>query len=256
MRLTILGCWAPYPRAGGACSGYLVQTQGANIMLEAGNGSFSNLCRHIDFRNLDALALSHLHPDHYSDLQCIRHAIAGAIRVNSRKEPLRVYMPAEPAGVYNIYKEYTGVLDVVKYEELPRQNVDGLELFQAEVKGIKLQFLPVPHGLPSYAVSIQGQKGRLVFSGDSAPDEALVKLAAGAELFLCEGSGLDADAGYLFGSHHTARQAGEAARQAEAKKLLLTHFWPEYPVQELVRLAAEAFGGFVEPAEENKVYDI
>lgn len=255
MRLTVLGCWAPYPRAGGACSGYLVRAGDVNIMLEAGNGSFSNLCRHIDFRRLDVLVLSHLHPDHYADIYCLRHAVEGAIREKGRDGPLKVYMPGEPVEIFNSLREKAG-LDIVSYEKLPRGKIRGLEVRRAEIKGVSLNFLPVPHGVPGYAVSIQGDKGRIVFSGDCAPNDGLAALAEGADIYLSEGSGLEQDAEYLSGVHHTARQAGELARRAGVKRFVITHFWPEYRVEELVRQAGEGYGGPVEPAVENKSYKI
>jgi len=255
MLLTVLGCWAPYPRAGGACSGYLVRDGEVNIMLDAGNGAFSNLCRHIDFKKLDVLVLSHLHPDHFVDLYCLQHAMDWAVKEKARPGPLKVYMPPEPTGVFNTFREKGG-LDVSSYRELPRDSERGIELYRAKVKGVRLEFLAVPHSMPAYAVSVKGEETKMVFSGDCAPNDGLVALAQGADLYLSEGSGLDGDARYLSGVHHTARQAGETARRAGVKRLLVTHFWPEHPVEEIIHQAGEGFGGPVEPAIENKSYQI
>ena len=91
MKLTVLGCWAPYPKAGGACPGYLVQVGETNILLDCGNGVLSNLQRHLDFRSLNAVIISHLHPDHFADLFCLRHAIEGARRTDSNIKALPLY---------------------------------------------------------------------------------------------------------------------------------------------------------------------
>ncbi len=253
LQLTVLGRWAPYPRAGGACSGYLVRAGNTNIMLDAGNGTFSNLCRNMDMRRLDALLLSHLHPDHYTDLYCLQHAMDWAVKQRGRPYPLNVYMPTEPAEVFNAFKSKPG-LNVLPYERLPLDQEQGLNLRRAEVGGMSLRFLAVPHSKPGYAVSIKAGEKTLVFSGDCAPNENLTTLAHGADIYLSEASGLDGDADYLYGKHHTARQAGETASRAEVKRLILTHFWPEHPVEELLRQAGEGFGGPVEPAVENESY--
>ncbi len=50
MNITVLGCWAPYPRAGGACSGYLLREGETVVLLEAGDGSFIRLTATVDFR--------------------------------------------------------------------------------------------------------------------------------------------------------------------------------------------------------------
>ncbi len=255
MQITVLGRWAPYPRAGGACSGYLLQEGSTFIMLEAGNGTFSNLCRHIDCRRLDILVLSHLHPDHYVDLYCLQHAMDWAIKQRERPGPLQVFMPSEPAEVFNAFREKPG-LKITPYNALPLEQEHGVKLHRAEVNEVSLCFLPVPHSKPGYAVSAAAGGRRLVFSGDCAPNDNLIALAGGADLFLIEGSGLDQDAGYLSGVHHTARQAGETARRAEVKRLLLTHFWPGHPVEELIRQAGEGFGRPVEPAVENESHSI
>ena len=72
MKMTILGCYGPYPAAGGACSGYLVQEAGCTILLDCGNGVLSRMQEHIDFLQLDAALISHLHADHLSDLMILR----------------------------------------------------------------------------------------------------------------------------------------------------------------------------------------
>ena len=64
VELTILGNYGPYATAQGACSGYLLNADGFQIMLDCGNGSFSKLQKYADYSKLGILILSHLHPDH------------------------------------------------------------------------------------------------------------------------------------------------------------------------------------------------
>lgn len=255
MELTVLGCWAPYPRAGGACSGYLVREGGLSVLLEAGNGSISRLMTFTDFRGLDAVIITHLHADHYLDLYPLRHAIEGARRDGSREKPLKLYLPAEPEEEYERLSGYLRAFDALPIEHLPWEKADGIAKAHGLVlEGLSFRFIPAKHSLPAYSLAVQGKEGRLVFSGDTARTGELAALARGADLFLCEASGRDSDAGYLDGSHLTARQAGEVAREAGVKKLLLTHFWPEYEPAELAGLAGEAFGGPVEAVREGETY--
>ncbi|NLK51079.1 MAG: hypothetical protein GX295_01340 [Syntrophomonadaceae bacterium] len=79
MRITVLGCWSPYPRAGGACPGYLLEFFDYRLLLECGNGSFSHLQAVTDFRTLDGAIITHFHEDHAADLFCLRHALMGSI---------------------------------------------------------------------------------------------------------------------------------------------------------------------------------
>ena len=257
MELIVLGCWAPYPRAGGACSGYLVRGGGVNVLLEAGNGSLSRLLRWIDFRSLDAVVVSHLHHDHYLDLFPLRHAVEGARREGRLSGPLKLVLPAEPEEVHQQLACYTKAFEAVPIESLPwEKTAGGARAHGLNVNGLRFRFVPAVHSLPAYSFSVQHKESKLVYSGDTARSGELVDLAGGAGLFLCEASGLDDDLGYLKGSHLTAREAGEVAREAGLKRLLITHLWPEYDPEELARQAGEGFGGQVMAAQEGETYPV
>lgn len=254
MKLTVLGCWAPYPRAGGACSGYLIQDDGLNILLEAGNGSLSRLMNVIDFRCLDAVIITHLHHDHYSDIFVLRYAIEGAIRDGSRGDPLKLFVPGEPAGEYNLLAGYNKAFITIPIESLPRKSLEkNFEVYSLSIKGLNFCFAPIKHPVPGYSVSV-GEPRRLVFSSDTARTKAIELLAQNAGLFLCEASGQDSDARVMKDIHLTAGQAGELAREVGVKRLLLTHFWPEYDPSVLGKQAEKTFKNTVELAIEGEAY--
>jgi len=256
VKLTVLGCWAPYPRAGGACSGYLIRSGGLNVLLDAGNGTLSALMRLIDFRMLDAVIISHLHHDHYLDLFSLRHAIEGARRDGSREAPLKLFAPSEPAADFKLLAGYEKAFITAALESLPVENTPkGLNVRRLELGSLTFRFVPALHPLPGYSISIEDNH-KLVFSGDSAPTKELTALAEGADLFLCEASGLDSDTEAMRGIHLTARQAGETAREAGAERLLLTHFWPEYDLSLLSKQAEEGFSGVVSLAREGETHRV
>ncbi len=250
MELTVLGCWAPYPRAGGACSGYLVRDAETVILLEAGNGSLSRLLEIMDFRKLSAVIVSHFHADHCADLFCLRHALKGARRDGSRSEPLALFAPGEPG---NDFQRLAGDSDAFlarPIESLPAAN--GTR--RVSVGRLKLEFLPTHHSLPGYGLAITGGDRRLVYSGDTAYFPELARFWAGARLLLCEASGFARDAWQIGQVHLTARQAGELARESGAARLLLTHFCPEYDVEALCAEAAQVCRCPVLPAREGETY--
>jgi ribonuclease BN (tRNA processing enzyme) len=254
VKLTVLGCWAPYPKASGACSGYLIQEAGLNILLEAGNGSLSRLMSIIDFRLLDAVIVTHLHHDHYADLFALRYAIEGARRDGSRDGPVKLFVPGEPAGEYNLLAGYDKAFITVPIERLPREPLDkDYEVCRLNMGGLAFRFAPIKHPVPGYSVSI-GEPGRLVFSSDTARTSIIAALARNASLFLCESSGQDSDAEAMKEIHLTAGQAGELAREAGVKRLLLTHFWPEYDPALLGEQAEKTFKKPVELAREGETY--
>lgn len=255
MELTILGCWAPYPRPGGACSGYLIRAGGLAVMLEAGSGSLSNLLKFIDFRKLDAVVISHLHHDHFVDLFQLRHAFEGARRAGTMESPVKLFIPSEPADEYLKLAGYGKAFAAVPIESLGQERLEEFDVRRLDLGRLVFRFAPARHSLPGYSISIE-EKGRLVFSGDTALTGELLALARGADLFLCEASGTDGDADYLKDAHLTARQAGEAAREAGVGRLLVTHLWPEYDPAEICRQAAGAFGGKVSAAREGETHAV
>ncbi|NTW05420.1 MAG: MBL fold metallo-hydrolase [Peptococcaceae bacterium] len=257
MRITVLGCWAPYPRAGGACSGYLVQDGNANVVIDLGNGSFSSMVQLFDFRTVRAVLLTHLHPDHMADLECFRHAIEGAIADGSRAQgPVTLVIPNSPKETAEALAKKTKAFRVVYIEELPWETVPlDVEVRVLELGNIRYYFLPVRHSIPAYAVGVDGS-GYFVFSGDTAPMEELALFAHRADIFMCEASGLDKDEEKMKGNHMTARQAGILAEKAKAKQLIITHFWPEYNQELLKQQAEEGYGQPVELAQEGHTYFI
>ena len=75
LQMTVLGCSGSYPGPEGACSGYLVQGGGANVVIDLGPGSLANLQRHLALRRVDAVILTHRHPDHWTDLAGLHVAL-------------------------------------------------------------------------------------------------------------------------------------------------------------------------------------
>ncbi len=69
LSLTILGCSGPCAPPGGACSGYLVDDGETRLWVDAGSGTLANLQRHVAVDTVDAVFLSHEHPDHWTDLE-------------------------------------------------------------------------------------------------------------------------------------------------------------------------------------------
>lgn len=250
MEITILGCWAPYPRAGGACSGYLVRDGETAILLEAGNGSFSRLLGIMDFRQLSAVVVSHFHLDHCADLFCLRHALKGAGRDGSRQEPLLLLAPGEPVTEFQRLAVDETAFRTRPVESLPLRN--GRHTLT--VGGLTLEFLPTRHSLPGYGVAVSGRGRQLVYSGDTAYFPELAALWAGADLLLCEASGFYRDREQVGQMHLTALQAGELARASRAGRLLLTHFWPEYDPLALQAEAAQACECPVQAVREGETY--
>jgi ribonuclease BN (tRNA processing enzyme) len=74
MRLTVLGAGPAYSdRAGSVGAAYLVTSGDRALLLDLGHGAFASLARRHEPSELDAIVVSHLHPDHFVDLVPLRH---------------------------------------------------------------------------------------------------------------------------------------------------------------------------------------
>lgn len=235
MKLRVLGAHAPYAPPGGACNGYLLETGGMRIMIDCGNGSFAQLQQYCDFRQLDALIITHYHPDHFHDYHCIRHAIDGSLRDKSRTKPLAVIAPTQGAP-YTEMCEWAGVFATWPVSEYLQQ--------PTPLGDISLFFYENSHPVKSYACSFTQENKRIVYTSDTSWYNELVDFCYEADLLVCEASALHRDKQTaLEKGHLTAGQAGFLAASAHVKHLLLTHLWPETDEWQLLKEAKESFGG-------------
>lgn len=253
MRLTVLGKWSPYPPLGGACPGYLVEAEDVRILLDCGSGIVASLHRFGTAFDLTAVLITHLHPDHFSDVYALRNELAFGRAPAPGAPPVPLFAPANAA-------EYLAAC--LPLEKSRRQFSEGfmfhaLEDGEGQVGSLRLRFVKTAHPMPCHAVEVTTTERRLVYSADSGPCEPLQQLAAGADLFLCECT-LVEEAAYLAQDlgHLTGSMAGGMASRAGVRRLLLTHFFtPWHAVQESRAAAAKEFAN-VEVAEESVVYEV
>lgn len=223
MILNILGNNGPYPAPGGACSGYLLSSDSGNtkILIDCGTGVLSRLLTLCAPAGLDAVVLSHLHYDHMSDMLPMQYAL----QFNPRPKPLPVYAPEEPEAV-------RALLKAPCYDVWPAGDVTIGEM--------RVCFAPARHPVPTFAVGVECDGERFVFTGDSNTDPLVELFCEGASLLLADCGLSEAD--HREGSpHYSARLCGSLARGARAGRLLLTHLNPRYDPDALLAEARAEF---------------
>jgi ribonuclease BN (tRNA processing enzyme) len=247
--ITVLGAATPYPSPDAACSGYLVRAGAAKLWVDAGFGTFANLQRHLNPAELDAIWISHLHLDHSHDLQTAFYGLAyGALGLEA---PIPVYGP--PGWVAKYFGEHAGhfsdVTEVFEMHEI------GPE-WTGRVGGLRLSVCRVRHSQPAYALRAEYGDRALVYSGDTAPCESLVRLAAGADLFVCEADLDSPDQRTEHILHSTPEEAAGMATAAGVKKLMITHVAYGLGAEAATARAAAAFGGPTVTARDNETHDV
>ena len=96
LELFVVGAGPAYSdRPGATGASYLIRSGGTTILLDLGQGSFTRLAGEIDPTAIDAVVISHLHPDHFIDLVPLRHYLRYRV-VPPRR--IRVFGPAGLAG--------------------------------------------------------------------------------------------------------------------------------------------------------------
>jgi len=238
LTLTVLGCSGTYAAPGGACSGYLVGDGLTRLWVDAGPGTLANLQRHVGFHAVDALVLTHEHPDHWTDLE----GFFNVCRFVAERRGVPVFAPA---GLQE--RTYQPTDPVFTW-----QDVDDGD--QVEVGSLSLSFSRTDHPPPTMAVRVDAGGRSLGYSADTGPEWSLEALGPGVDLALCEASLSSPLEGTM--QHLSARQAGASARAAGAGRLVLTHLWPTLDPATSRREGSEAFEAPVEVATVNQTYDV
>lgn len=250
MRLTIVGCSGSVPGPDGPASCYLVEAEGFRVLLDLGNGALGALQRHCAVRDVDAVLVSHLHPDHCVDLLSLY--VVCTYDPSGGYSPVPVFAPAGAdahlAAAYG-RTEDPGLVDAFTFTEWSAGD--------HVVGPFTVTVAPMAHPVPTWGMRVEHEGSVLAYSGDTGPCDELVDLARDADLALLESSfEAGRDDPLPAGLHLTGRQAGEHAARAGAKRLVLTHLPPWNDPQVSQSAAESAFGGAVEVARPGATYDI
>lgn len=239
MRLVVLGGAGAWPAAGEACGGYLLEHEGFTLLLDPGYATVPRLLQHLPAERLDAVLVTHGHPDHCADLNPLLRA-----RVLPRTGAPRLPVLA-PSGAIDavLALDWNGVDLSSAYQQVP---LDGGQRVAIGPFTVETRWLP--HFVPNAGVRIDVGRTALAYTGDAGPDDGLVELARDADLLLAEATYIDAVPERHAGRLSSAVDVGEAAARAGARRLMLTHLWPGTDPAAAVRAARARFSGPVEVA--------
>ncbi|MEU4239733.1 MBL fold metallo-hydrolase [Actinoplanes sp. NPDC026619] len=248
MRLTVLGCAGSFPGPEAACSAYLVEADDFRLLIDFGSGSMSAMQRYTDMNSIDAIILTHLHCDHMLD--ACTYIVVRRYDPTGARPPIPVYAPLGAAErISSAYSSENEPLDDV-------YTFYGLQPGTFPIGPFTITVDRVNHPIETYGVRVEHEGHVLAYSSDTAPCEPLLRLAAGADLFLCEASYLDG-VDNPPGLHLTGGEAGEAATKADVGRLLLTHLIPAwFSEASIVDAATAAFTGPVEVVRPGARYDL
>lgn len=246
MKITVLGGCGAWPAAGLACSGYLLDHDGFLLLVDPGYATLPRLLELVPAERIDAVAVTHKHPDHCADLNPLLRARA------LRDDPA----PALP--VHTL----PGALDAVLALDRPGMLDEAYDLqeFAAgeafEVGPFGIETMLLPHYVPNAGLRISADGATVTYTGDTGPSPLVAELAAGSDVLIADASYAEDvpedSAAYLT----SARQAALQAAQARVGRLVLTHLVPETDPDAALRAARDGFGGPIDVARPGLTLDV
>jgi ribonuclease BN (tRNA processing enzyme) len=240
LQLDVLGAGPAYTdRVGSAGAAYLVRSGRSAIVLDLGQGAFPRLAAQLEPSTIDAVFVSHLHPDHFVDLIALRHYLRWQFHPPRR---VRVIAPDGLAARLDALHDEPGftaaALDLEPLVEGP-----------IAVDDMVVEAARVTHTSDSHAFRVAGRSGPgLVYSGDCGRAEDLDRLVHPGDALLCEvsfGPGpVPSDAAHLDGP-----AVGALAARTGAGRVLLTHLQMGFDPAATVQSVERAYRGPVELVE-------
>ncbi|HLT62615.1 MAG TPA: MBL fold metallo-hydrolase [Microlunatus sp.] len=216
MKLTVLGGSGAWPTPATACSGYLVRHDDTTILIDPGYAVFPRLLEVCRAGEVDAVLITHAHPDHCADLNPLLRA--------------RVFGDERP-GVLPVWAP-EGALDRILDLDPVRVVRRGVQLNtladggSVRIGPIRVRARGLPHHVTNLGYRLEADGDVLAYTGDSGDSAARIELARDADVFLAEATYIDhvpaGDTPYLCTTRQVARQASVARPQLT----VLTHLWP------------------------------
>ena len=190
------------------------------MLLDCGPGVLGRLREESVWPEVDAIAITHWHLDHWGDLV---PWVWGTFYLSANRPMTKPALWVQPGGA-----EFLASLgERLGFPDMFERTFELTEYEPDTPFSIgKLSVTPtrVPHyRLETYAFRVQSNGAVLAYSGDSAPSPQLEHAARDADLFVCEATLLRGDLDGEPRGHLSLDEAVAAFEASNAKRLLVTH---------------------------------
>jgi ribonuclease BN (tRNA processing enzyme) len=241
MQLTILGSGTSVPHSERSASAHWLQADGGTLLLDASAAAVHRMAQErLDWVNLDAIWISHFHLDHVGGLAPFLFGTKYAPQTQSRIKPLKIYggyglkklfSGFDKAGTYNLLKQ---PFPVEITEIAPRSEFQILP-------GLNAQTFSTPHTRESLAIRLADRDGAsIAYTSDTGYAESLASFAREVDLFLMECSFFT---NKPVKTHLELADAMRLAADSGARRVVLSHLYPEWDSVDLKAEAAKLWSG-------------
>jgi ribonuclease Z len=242
MLLVVLGSGTSVPHPQRSSSAFWFETDGGSMLLDCGADAMHRMAEeNLDWPNLDAIWISHLHLDHCGGLASLLFGMKHSPQTQKRKKPLRIFSCAgverllkatDESNRYGLFKQPFPL-------EIQEFSLTGEEF--TPFAGIRCETFKTPHTRESLAIRLTNSDNKImVYSADTGVSDELATFARGADLFILECSFYQAKP---VETHLNLVEAIGIAQIAEPRRLLLTHLYPEWDELNLEVKAREIWPG-------------
>jgi len=246
IELIVLGSGTRVLLAERSMSGYAIITSEGFLLLDCGDGVLRRgLEAGLPMLGIDAIFISHLHLDHIADLPPLLWSLHGEGQQRADR-PLHLY---GPPGLRNFFEGMIGL-----YGEWIRRIpceivVQEVLRERFSVGAFHVQAYCMEHGIPANGYRLQTHNKVLAYTGDTGPCEEVITMARAADLLITECSFPN---GKETPTHLTAGEIGRIAAQAQCKRVLLSHLYPETLQVDAIGQCREYFSGEIELSHDLK----
>jgi ribonuclease BN (tRNA processing enzyme) len=241
MRLVVLGSGTSVPHPKRASPSFWLETESGSMLLDCSADAAHRMAEeNLDWANLDAVWISHLHLDHCGGLASLLFALKHSPATQDRRTPLRIFTCY---GVERLLKAIDEAHNYRLFEPpfpVELRELTGGEEF-APLPGVRGKTFSTPHSRESLAIRLTNSDGKtMVYSADTGVSEELAEFTRGADLFVLECSFYKDKP---VETHLNLAEAMRLAQIAAPRRLLLTHLYPEWDVVDLEGEAGKLWPG-------------
>jgi ribonuclease BN (tRNA processing enzyme) len=218
VRIRFLGTGNAFAAGGRSHACILLEHPGGTLLLDCGASALPAIVRTIDPEKVDAVAVTHLHGDHFVGIPFL----LDERKWNGRTRPMTLAGP--PSLEKRVQQVGTGAgMDLSKLPFECRFVVLGNE--PAQVGGAEIVAIPVKHSPDSepHGMRVRVDGKLIAYTGDAVWTDALVRIADGADLLICECTWFEKRDPV----HLNAQDLVQHRTELRAKRVLLTHLGVE-----------------------------
>ena len=242
MKIIPIGIWGGYPKANEATSSFLLEHDGFHCLIDCGSGVLSSLQNYVPLEMIDAVVISHYHADHIADIGSLQYSRLIQFYLNNPSPVLPIYGHMQDEDNFSklTYKEQTIGVGITEDQVI-------------EIGPFTVTFCRTDHPVYCLAMKFSVEEQSIVLTADTGWRDELVDFAKDADLLISEANLYEEHIGIAEG-HMGGSQAGDLAKLANVKQLVLTHLPLHGNIEEILEAAIQQYDGPAEIANVGKVY--